>query len=188
MPSRILAFALVGSALSIAGPMLGPSDPAAQTTSRRTTPPPQPTPQPTPQPPPRPPSVPEKPQPKDHSATDWSLQRPRMEADRTARIDSLVAACERALECYRQTNDQMSRLGTPQTFQNLGLRFEQLGFDLYLIARHLRALHEERDDSDFLYDVGLHRMAVTYELVDGLERVAKELERLQGTLEQAVLP
>jgi hypothetical protein len=112
----------------------------------------------------------------------------RDEAEHSGQIDSVLAAAERILGSARATNAQMSRLGTPQTFQNLGLRFEQLELDLYAIARHLRALHEERDDADFQKEVGPNRMVVMYDLLDGLERVLRETERLQGTLQLTVLP
>jgi hypothetical protein len=179
-----VAAALLGAAVLLAAPLVPPTPSLAQTPSHPSTPPPQPL----PHPPPRPPTVPDKAQPQEHSATDWPLQESRWEAERSARIDSVLACSERVLELARKMNTQMDHLGTPRTFQNLGLRFEQLDLDLYAIVRHLRALHEQRDDQDFLDEIGPHRLLVAYDVLDGIERVLKETERLQWTLERTVLP
>ncbi len=183
MKAWIPVVALLSAATLVAGFPNGPPELLAQSQPRPT-----PTPPPPPPRPPRPPDWIPPPTPSDYSRWQSAIGDIRADAKRSAQIDSAVAAAKRVLAYTQRMNSQMSELGTPQTFQNLGLRFERLQTDLYAITRHLRALHEERDDPDFLHEVGPHRMLVMGELVDGVERLLKETERLQRSLELTVLP
>ncbi len=185
MKAWIPVVALLCAATLMVGFSIGPIEALAQRQLRPSTPPSPPP--PPPRSPPRPPvETPRRPA-KHVSATGPFFWSSHLAAERSAHVDSALTSAERVLELTRRMSPRVSELGTPQTFQNLGLRSEQAQLYLYAMARPLRALHEEWDDPEFLREVGPNRMRASDEVLDGLERALKEADRLQRSLEKTVL-